>query len=369
MADGVLAWSPRGRCGAILRSVVKATNCPLAGLAILTKPEVKYDVPPLEVLPEAIATLVLAYLTATNILFSVRFVNHAWRSLSYDNGLWKMMCQISEKLPARIDDDELWERVYIGNPHVPNDFNSIGDAMKFVSSLTSSQSGQGGYRIFVGKGTYRESFEVHRDVIVEATSSAIGDVVVDFSSKSANVSTLAINSGNAVFSGIMFRHECKGSDIWNGNSAITIQGSRAQATFVNCDISSESGRGVVATRGASIKFEGCTIHDSAATGIYVGGESTSGEAIGCIIKGNGKGGGRVLRGHSGVFVDRAKFNISRSTISGNFLTGVSIVGEGGFSVVEDSIIDGNATLPIDAGPRMLEMRGSNVMNSSRAHTL
>ena len=42
-------------------------------------------------------------------------------------------------------------------------------------------------------------------------------------------------------------------------------------------------------------FKETCVHDCAATGVYVGGDGTTGEAVDCIVKGNGKGGERVMK--------------------------------------------------------------------------
>lgn len=140
-------------------------------------------------------------------------------------------------------------------------------------------------------------------------------------------------------------------------------------SFVDCDITSSSGRGVVATRGSHLLMHRCQVHDSAATGVYIGGDGSFGEAVGCTIVRNGKGGERVLRGHSGIFVDRAKFNIRESMINSNFLTGVSLVGEGAHSVIENTQIKGNATNPIDCSPGKVELKGKNDIAIPPASTI
>ena len=136
-------------------------------------------------------------------------------------------------------------------------------------------------------------------------------------------------------------------------------------SFTGCDITSSSGRGIVATRGASVTVSDCNLHDSAATGFYIGGEGTQGEIKGCTVTENGKGGERVLRGHSGVFVDRAKLLVKKCSVKRNHLTGISLVGEGSYAQIEDTYIEGNATAAIDAPPGQVSFRGSNnVVNSN-----
>jgi len=63
--------------------------------------------------------------------------------------------------------------------------------------------------------------------------------------------------------------------------------------FANCAISSKSGRGVVAIRGARLMMSDSIVSNSAATGIYVGGDGTTGEISGCTVTDCGRGGHRV----------------------------------------------------------------------------
>ena len=58
-------------------------------------------------------------------------------------------------------------------------------------------------------------------------------------------------------------------------------------------LEASSGRGVVATLGAQLTLTNCFIHDSAATGVYVGGEGTHGSVTGCLVRENGTGGAQV----------------------------------------------------------------------------
>jgi hypothetical protein len=77
----------------------------------------------------------------------------------------------------------------------------------------------------------------------------------------------------------------------------------------------------------------------------------------------------VLSGHSGIFVDRAKFNIKNSVISDNLLTGISLVGRGAFSIIEDTHIFGNASAPIDSEPGKVELKGANVIKHNEASNI
>ena len=53
-------------------------------------------------------------------------------------------------------------------------------------------------------------------------------------------------------------------------------------------VTSMSGRSVV-TPGAELTLTNCFIHDSAATGVYIGGEGTHGSVTGCLVRENDEG--------------------------------------------------------------------------------
>ena len=92
------------------------------------------------------------------------------------------------------------------------------------------------------------------------------------------------------------------------------------------------------------------MHDSAATGLYVGGEQTNGEVLNCRIHNNG---------HSGIYVQHAKLHSISTVITDNFLTGISVIGYGAFSIIENTTVKGNAKSAIESTPNKIEMRGKN----------
>lgn len=48
-------------------------------------------------------------------------------------------------------------------------------------------------------------------------------------------------------------------------------------------------------------------------------------------------------------------------MSANLLTGISLVGRGAHSVIEDTHIFGNVASPIDSEPGKVELKGANVI--------
>lgn len=78
-------------------------------------------------------------------------------------------------------------------------------------------------------------------------------------------------------------HNCSGSDIWKGNSAIVVDGARAQVH------THSSGRGVVVTNQAELQTTMSSVIDCAATGIYLGDWGSRGNIVSCNIVSNGFG--------------------------------------------------------------------------------
>jgi hypothetical protein len=72
----------------------------------------------------------------------------------------------------------------------------------------------------------------------------------------------------------------------------------------------------------------------------------------------------VLRGHSGVFIDRAKFDVKGCLLYKNHLTGLSLVGDAACSTIEGTTIKDNATLAIDAPPDKIILKGGNTIISN-----
>ena len=65
-------------------------------------------------------------------------------------------------------------------------------------------------------------------------------------------------------------HSTPGADIWNGNTAIHIDGLRAQVHIDSCKVQSDSGRGIVVTNQAELQMNHSSIVNCAATGFYIG---------------------------------------------------------------------------------------------------
>ncbi|KAL7540834.1 hypothetical protein ACHAWF_006795 [Thalassiosira exigua] len=167
-------------------------------------------------------------------------------------------------------------------------------------------------------------------------------------SKRDNEPLIRVRRGRVVLRGLKILHRCEGTDIWNGNAAVQVQrafgrngrplrsGDGPDGGYVppaadldDCDVASLSGRGLVVIDGTSASVADCSFHDSAATGVYVGGAGSLCALVRTDVVDNGVGNSRaangrgVARGHSGVYVEQGLADLRDCNVSGNTLTGIS----------------------------------------------
>jgi hypothetical protein len=176
-----------------------------------------------------------------------------------------------------------------------------------------------------------------------------------------------IRQGRMKLSNLSLIHYCRGTDIWNGNSAVQIQprlDERHQpviptppqlvptAYIENSKIMSLSGRGVVCIDGSRATVRNCYVHRCAATGIYIGGSGSEASIYHTDIINNGIGNTRnrngIARGHSGVYLEQGTALVDDCSISRNALTGLSAVSvDNAFLNIRNSELVGNATLQLE----------------------
>jgi hypothetical protein len=194
--------------------------------------------------------------------------------------------------------------------------------------------------------------------------------VVVFESNKQNQPIFRVRQGIAHIKGLKLLHYCEGVDIWNGNAAIQVQSPfgpngrqiRIQPPSVvptayvsDCDIVSFSGRGIVNIDGGISYVDKCFIHNSAATGLYLGGRGSSIVMTETDIVENGNGNERnnrgVSRGHSGVYIEQGTATIRDCNISKNSLTGISAVSADYATLkVEDSCLQSNGSIQVEMPP-------------------
>lgn len=155
-----------------------------------------------------------------------------------------------------------------------------------------------------------------------------------------NEPLIRIVRGELAVKNVALDHHCYGTDIWNGNTAVHLRASgdvdgnngsaavpRATAKFEHCEITSRSGRGIVAVEGSLLQLVDCYVHDCAATGVYIGGVATRASLTNCDVLENGTGNqmGGVARGHSGLYIEQGAVDVDGCSISKNSAAGISVV--------------------------------------------
>ncbi|KAL7540965.1 hypothetical protein ACHAXR_010524 [Thalassiosira sp. AJA248-18] len=195
--------------------------------------------------------------------------------------------------------------------------------------------------------------------------------VLCLESRRENEPVLRVRQGTVNIRGIKFLHYCEGTDIWNGNAAVQVQRAfgrngrplRVEPPSVvptvnmsDCDIISLSGRGLVIIDGAISHIDNCNVHNSAATGVYVGGAGSMATMTRTDVIDNGTGNTRntrrgIARGHSGVYVEQGLAKIHDCNISGNTLTGISAISTVQARLhIEESDIRANRTDQMELPP-------------------
>lgn len=190
---------------------------------------------------------------------------------------------------------------YYRNPCVPIDFESINEALQYCPRSKSNPfpiedkerfySDEGS--VVIMPGTYQERITIHGEKLVEgqplksvtirAAVPSIGASIVHYQrlrnqTKNQSAFTISTRSNDDLEdSGIIVKlshlqilHATPGADIWNGNTAIMIDGLRAQVIIDSCKIQSDSGRGLVVTNQAELQMTHSSIVNCAATGFYLG---------------------------------------------------------------------------------------------------
>jgi hypothetical protein len=213
-------------------------------------------------------------------------------------------------------------------------------------------------------GVYEERINIRQSIHIRAAFPEQGAAIVWY--KGLNDPCVAVGDFVQVdtivaeLSNVQLLHSTMGSDIWGGNCAVLVEGRKTRLNLTSCCITSESGRGVVATSGAFLDMKESVIHDCAATGLYLGENESMANISGCNLVRNGggsrrpvptepgideEGADRVPPGHSGMYIEAGRAFVENSLVSGNSLTGVSIV-RGGGVIISGCDVTENGSEPI-----------------------
>lgn len=185
---------------------------------------------------------------------------------------------------------------------------------------------------------------------------------------------IRVRQGAMTLRGLKFLHYAEGQDIWNGNTVIQVQRPFRKnqplpiaapsipptAHVIDCDIQSLSGRGIVSIDGGITRVDNCFIHNSAATGMYLGGSGSVATITRTDVYENGNGNDRrrnmgdenVRRGHSGIYVEQGTARVRDCNISKNSLTGMSGISPDKATLqIENSDIISNGSVQLELPPR------------------
>jgi hypothetical protein len=233
--------------------------------------------------------------------------------------------------------------IYFQIPCVPEDFDSVTSAAKHCSS---------GGSVVLLPGFHENRICIDKSITIQAAHPGTGTVlgwfrgvnepVVDIENLTIGATTVDVTLKN-----IQIVHSTNGMNIWNGQCAISVKGN-AVLKMEGCSVQSDSGRGVVVTKGSSFHMSDTVCHDCAATGVYGGDPGTVVTARRSNIIRNGGGSSRLSRqryditealernmssisvdymppGHSGFYIENSKCVIEDCLIAGNSDSGISVV--------------------------------------------
>lgn len=331
-------------------------------------------------IPDDLLFEILIHISAHKIENVLSGVNVSFRDkIQNSNELWRRLCEITGKLALKTEDGRQYRDHYRSIPCVPVDFPTVGEALSSFSERTKTftitilpglhlhetidlciRSSDLPFipvheRYYesdvVGGQVYLNRQIVH--VCIQAAFPHKFTALVRYArgktmaeSPCINLYTLEDDDGlsdrglfHLEVKNISLYHYAKGNNIWVGNTVVRVDGSNTLLTLRSCSLQSDSGRGVVVTRGGRLWMNDSTVHDCAATGIYIGDRKTSSLIQNCDIIRCGFGTRRqescnidtksiplVPPGHSGIYVEATiGVVIDDSLVAGNSLTGLSVV--------------------------------------------
>ena len=267
--------------------------------------------------------------------------------------IWKDYCQRTGKLQDDEDEEKkitCYRSHYYSNPCIPEDFSSIQKALN-VCSRTSDDLAS---TVFVMPGLYKEKLKIRKSVCIKAAKPRQGATICwddGLNEPCLSIKSKASKRVRVEMQNLNIWHSTRGTDIWGGNCAIHLLGTNANLILSGCSVESESGRGIVVNRSGFLRMRTTTIHDCAATGLYIGDAGTVSILTCCNIVRNGGGSRRigheyVPSGHSGIYVENAAAAIDNCLISGNSLSGISVVRQGTVRISDCDITENEGGEPV-----------------------
>ena len=288
--------------------------------------------------------------------------------------LWEDLCRYTGKTVADVaasstgslgssqkDRHGFFRSLYHNVPCVPVDFPSLSEALEMARP---------GVMITVQPGVYEERLVIERSVRIRAVDPVRGATLVWYRQPSHRHSSQDESDGDSQkehwneslveikesctsvsLQNLTLLHYSEGIDVWNGNCAVYCHGHLTRTCLQECSVQSDSGRGIVVSEGATAVLIRSSIHDCAATGVYVGGHGSSVHIISSNILRNGFGrrslqdaqqerlrSPGIQEGHSGMYVEMGDAEILNTLIAENCRTGLSVVRAGSLQLCHNVFI-------------------------------
>jgi hypothetical protein len=281
-------------------------------------------------------------------------ITHHYSKEGSSDKLWKDLCERHGKRKEIL----LEQAKYVGKsyfdlyrriPCVPEDFPTIAQALDFCAP---------GGTITLLPGIYNERIEVSKSVKICAADPVRGAALVWYRKESFRKDQCAIAVEDDcelfVMQDLKVLHFSRGADIWSGNCAIYCNGPDTTTHIERCSIQSDSGRGICVGAGASLRMNESTVHDCAATGVYVCDADSVCEISNCNILRNGFGTRTgpyegisqiVPPGQSGLYIEVGEADITNSLVAENCLNGMSVIQHGAVHI-SGCDFAGNGQAPI-----------------------
>lgn len=345
-------------------------------------------------LPSDILDVILSFLSAKNIDDEVKLTCFSLKKGCKSVPLWRGLCFRTGKItsssileskqstsnnniePNKLESEDSYRQHYYSHPCIPTDFSNIQAALSYTRA---------GCSVTLLPGMYREKIKcVNKcNIKIRAAFPRKGaalihyqDEIIDRKDNSARNEPCISISGPTTsvhMIDIQILHSSLGSNIWGGNCSVHVD-RNSILILEGCAMQSDSGRGVVVTGGSQLFLKRSIIHDCAATGLYVGDSGTVATVMESNIIRNGGGSKRwfaedyvenaseddvqnlhlnevgdtadvVPPGHSGIYVENAQAVIDDTMLSGNRLTGLSVV-RGGWVRMSGCDVTENGADPI-----------------------
>ncbi len=229
-------------------------------------------------LPTEVLITQLSYVGVNEVKHSVKCVCKSLYSICHLQPLWKEFCKQTGKLNGEDDHQSNgfgfnYKQLYECIPCVPIDYPNIMTALAKHRTINNRWSQSDPYTITLMPGLYHDQIHIDasameyddlcgskRYIHIRAAFPSKGAAIVYYDRGQIDQPIVSIRNKSfeeitdehdheglmigLSLSHIQFLHYTRGSDIWNGNCAIQVDGLNLSVDIVSCSIQSDSGRGL-----------------------------------------------------------------------------------------------------------------------------